>query len=128
MAANADRPISAVLSDIMGNVQDIVRSEARLAKTEILAELRKSTTAALLVGAGLVMLAFSGLFVLVAIVAALSQVMPVWAAALIVAAGEGLMAALFVALGLKRLKAVRAAPRTQSTLKENIEWARHPTR
>lgn len=128
MAANADRPISAVLSDIMGNVQDIVRSEARLAKTEILAELRKSTTAALLVGTGLVMLAFSGLFVLVAIVAALSQVMPVWAAALIVAAGEGLMAALFVALGLKRLKAVRAAPRTQSTLKENIEWARHPTR
>lgn len=126
--AIAERPISSVLSDIVGNVQDIVRSEARLAKTEIMAELRKSTTAALMVGAGLTMLAFSGLFVLVAIVAALSAYMPIWAAALIVAAGEGLMAALFVALGIKRFKAVRAAPVTQSTLKENFEWARHPTR
>ncbi len=126
--AIAERPISAVLNDIVGNVQDIVRSEARLAKTEITDELKKSGTAGLLIGAGVMMLAFSGLFVLVAVVAALSTVMPLWAAALIVAAGEGLMAALSVGLGYKRLKAVRAAPRTRATLKENIAWARHPTR
>ncbi len=124
----ADRPISAVLSDIMGNVQDIVRSEARLAKAEVTQELRKSASACVLTGAGLVMLAFSGLFVLVAVVAALSLVMPIWAAALIVAAAEGLMAALFVSLGVRRFKAMLGAPRTAATMKENAEWARHPTR
>jgi hypothetical protein len=124
----ADRPISAVLSDIMGNVQDIVRSEARLAKAEVTQELKKSVPACMLAGAGLVMLAFSGLFVLVAAVAALSLVMPIWAAALIVAAAEGLMAALFVSLGVKKFKAMQGAPRTVATMKENAEWARHPTR
>lgn len=124
----ADRPISAVLSDIMGNVQDIVRSEARLAKAEVTQELKKSASACVLTGAGLVMLAFSGLFVLVAAVAALSLVMPIWAAALIVAAAEGLMAALFVGLGVKKFKAMQWAPRTAATIKENAEWARHPTR
>lgn len=124
----ADRPISAVLSDIMGNVQDIVRSEARLAKAEVTQELRKSASACVLTGAGLVMLAFSGLFVLVAVVAALSLVMPIWAAALIVAAAEGLMAALFVSLGVRRFKAMLGAPRTAATMKENAEWAKHPTR
>ena len=124
----ADRPISAVLSDIMGNVQDIVRSEARLAKAEVTQELRKSASACVLTGAGLVMLAFSGLFVLVAAVAALSVVMPIWAAALIVAAAEGLMAALFVSLGVRRFKAMLGAPRTAATMKENAEWAKHPTR
>ena len=124
----ADRPISAVLSDIMGNVQDIVRSEARLAKAEVTQELKKSASACMLTGAGLVMLAFSGLFVLVAAVAALSLVMPIWAAALIVAAAEGLMAALFVSLGVKKFKAMQGAPRTVATMKENAEWLRHPTR
>lgn len=124
----ADRPISSVLSDIMGNVQDIVRSEARLAKAEVTQELKKSVSACMLTGAGLVMLAFSGLFVLVAAVAALSMVMPIWAAALIVAAGEGLMAALFVSLGVKKFKAMQGAPRTAATMKENAEWVRHPTR
>lgn len=124
----AGRPLSSVLDDILGNLQNIVRSEARLAKTEIKGELRKSVSAIVLTGAGLVMLAFSALFVLVAIVAALSAVMPVWAAALIVAAGEGLMAALFVSLGLKRFKSLRGAPRTVATLQENAEWVRHPTR
>jgi hypothetical protein len=124
----ADRPISAVLHDIMGNLQDIVRSEARLAKAEVTQELKKSVSACVLAGAGVIMLAFSGLFVLVAAVAALSMVMPIWAAALIVAAAEGLMAALFVNLGMKRFKAMQGAPRTAATMKENAEWARHPTR
>jgi hypothetical protein len=125
---SVDRPLSSVLDDILGNLQNIVRSEARLAKTEIKGELRKSVSAIVLLGAGLVMLAFSGLFVLVAIVAALSAVMPIWAAALIVAAGEGLMAAVFVSLGVKRFKSMRGAPRTVATLQENAEWVRHPTR
>lgn len=124
----ADRPISSVLGDIIDNLQSIIRSEARLAKTELGEDLKRSSGAAMVIGAGLVMLVFSGLFVLVAIVHALSQVMPIWAASLIVAAGEGLMAALFVGLGIRKLRQLRGAPKTAETLKENVEWAKHPTR
>jgi hypothetical protein len=66
--------------------------------------------------------------VLLAIVFALSLVMPAWAAALIVAAGEGLMAAIFIGIGIRKFKAVRAVPKTTAAIKENVEWARHPTR
>lgn len=125
---NTERPISAVLRDIVGNVQHIVRSELRLARTEITEEIGKAGRAGVLVGVGALMLIFSLLFALLAIVYALSVVMPAWMAALIVAAGVGLIAALCVAIGLKRMKTVRAAPKTTETLKENVEWARQLTR
>jgi hypothetical protein len=40
-----DRPISAVLQDIVGNIQDIVRSEVRLARTEIGEEVGRARSA-----------------------------------------------------------------------------------
>ena len=125
---NGDRPISTLLNDIVGNIQNIVRSEFRLAKTEATEEVTKAGSAALMLGAGLVMLLLSGVFALLAIVYALSQVMPNWAAALIVAAGEALMAAIFVGLGIKKFKATRVPPKTAASMKENVEWAKQLTR
>jgi uncharacterized membrane protein YqjE len=126
--ATADRPISAVLHDIVGNVQDIVRSEVRLARTEISEELAKSRTAAVLLLAGVLMLSFSVVFLLLAIVYALSGVMPGWAAALIVGAGVGVIAALCFGLGMKQFRAVRAVPKTAASVQENIEWAKQLTK
>jgi uncharacterized membrane protein YqjE len=125
---NGNRPISAVLHDIVGNFQHIVRSEMRLAKTEFTEELAKSRSAAIWLGAGALLLAFSVVFVLLAAVYALSLILPAWMAALIVGAGVGLIAALCVGLGISRLRRVRAAPRTAATLKENVEWAKQLTR
>ena len=62
--ANGDRPISAVLNDIVGNVQDIVRSELRLARTELTTEATKAGSAAALIAVGVLLLAFSAGFVL----------------------------------------------------------------
>lgn len=126
--AIAERPISKVLHDIAGNIQDIVRSELRLAKTELTEELAKSRSAATLVGAGGLMLIFSALFLLLAIVYALSVVLPEWAAALIVGVGVGVIAALCIGLGVKRFKAVRAVPKTAANVKENVEWAKQLTK
>jgi len=126
--AMANRPISAVLHDIVGNVQDIVRSELRLARTEISEELAKSRTAAMVLAVGALTLAFSVLFMLLAIVYALSAVMPGWAAALIVGAGVGVIAALCFGLGIKKFRAVRAAPKTAASVQENIEWAKQLTK
>jgi uncharacterized membrane protein YqjE len=124
----ADRTISAVLHDIVGNIQDIVRCEIRLAKTEITEELGKSRSAGVLVGIGVLMFAFSALFLLLAAVYALSLLVPEWAAALIVGAGVGATAALCFGVGIKRFKAVRAAPKAVASMKENVEWAKQLTK
>jgi uncharacterized membrane protein YqjE len=124
LMASSDRPISAVLQDIVGNVQNIIRAEVRLAKTELTEELAKSRSAAVLLAAGALTLMFSALFVLLAIVYALSLVMPAWAAALVVGVGVGVVAALCVGVGMKRFKAIRGAPKTTATIKENVEWAK----
>ncbi len=123
-----DRPISAVLGDIAGNLQALVRSEFRLAKTEVTQEIGKAASAGILLALGAGALAFSGLFALVAVVHALSTVMPAWAAALIVAVSVGLLAALLVTLGFRKLKAIRTPPRTAETMKENLEWASQLTK
>jgi hypothetical protein len=68
------------------------------------------------------------LFALVAVVYALSLVMPAWAAAAAVALAVGAIAALCVSTGAKRIKSMRAVPKTTETLKENAEWARQLTR
>lgn len=124
----SDRPISGVLHDIVSDIQDIVRSEARLAKAEFGEQLKKSSSAGILIGAGVLMLALSGLFALLAIVYALSLEMPAWAAALIVAGGEALMAALFVTMGIRKFRAMRAMPKTAASMKENVEWAKQLTK
>lgn len=100
--ASVDRPISVVLQDIVRNIQDIVRAEVRLAKTEVGEELGKARSAGVLVGTGAVTAVFAALFLLLASVAALTLVMPQWAAALVVAAVLG--------------------------LKENAQWARQLTK
>jgi hypothetical protein len=122
------RPVSAVLHDIVSNAQDIVRSEVRLAKTELREELVKSRSAAILLAAGALLLSLGALFVLLAVFLSLSLVMPGWAAALTVAGGVGLAAALCLARGLKKFKELRAAPKTAASMKENIQWAKQAIR
>jgi uncharacterized membrane protein YqjE len=126
--ANGDRPISAVLHDIVGNFQNIIRAEVRLAKAELNEELGKSRAAATLLAAGALTLIFSALFLLLAIVYALSLVMSAWAAALIVGVGLGVIAAVCLGAGIKRFKAIRGPAKTAATMKENVEWAKQLTR
>lgn len=123
-----DRPISAVLHDILGNVQHIVRAELRLAKTEAAEELGKLRTAGMLFGAGALLLIPCLLFLLLAAVYALSLVVAGWAAALIVGAAVGVIAAMCIGAGVRRFRTMRAAPRTVASVKEDVEWAKQLTR
>lgn len=123
-----DRPISALLQDIVGNVQNIVRSEVRLARTELAAEIGRARSAGVLFSVGAVTASFSTLFLLLAVMYALTLVVPAWAAALLVAAAGGIVAAVTMALGMKRLKTIRAVPKTTASLKENAQWAKQLTK
>jgi Putative Actinobacterial Holin-X, holin superfamily III len=118
------RSIPEILQDVLTNIQDIVRAEVRLAKAELGDELNAARSGGILIGVGAVAAIFSALFLLLACVYALSLVMPNWAAALIVAAAMGAAAAVTLSLGSKRLKTIRAAPKTAASLKENVRWAK----
>ena len=124
-----DRSFSELLQGIIHNVQDIVRSEVRLAKTEIREEAIKARASLLLLGAGAVTGLFAILFLLLMIVSALALIVPNWAAALIVAVALAVVAGVMLAGGVKSFQKLHPTPeRTVESIKENIQWAKQQTK
>jgi uncharacterized membrane protein YqjE len=123
------RSVPEVLQDIVGNLQEIIRSEFRLAKTELKEEAGQAAKPAAIFGMGLVF-GFYGIgFLLLAAVYGMSTVMAVWLAALLVGTFLAVVAVALTGWSGKKLKRVKATPRkTIQSLEENIQWAKHPTR
>lgn len=122
-----ERPMSDVLKDIITNVQQMVRSEVRLAKAELREETTKTMAGAklLAIGAGLGL--YAGGFLLTAIALLLGLVMPMWAATLLLGVVLGGGAAIMIGKGKKEL----SIPKPQKTIenvKENVEWMKNQTR
>lgn len=127
--STSDRSIAEILQDAFHNLQEIIRSEVRLAKTEIREEVTKTKAASLLVGVGAVCGIFTAFFLLLAAVYALALVLPGWAAALIVSGILGLIAAGTLSAGIKQFRRVHPVPdRTVESMKENVEWAKQQTK
>jgi uncharacterized membrane protein YqjE len=127
--AAAERALSDVLQDIVRNVQEIVRSEARLAKTEIREEAVKAQSAATWLTAGAVTAMFAVLFLLLTIVGALALILPIWEAALIVAVALAVVSGATLASGVNRFKQLQATPvRTIENIKEDVEWLKQRSR
>jgi uncharacterized membrane protein YqjE len=125
----SDRSFSDVLQDVVRNIQEIVRSEVRLAKTEIGEEAVKAKAAAIFVGIGAVCGLFAGVFFLLAVLYALIRVVPDWSAALILAAIMAGVAVVALNAGVKQFKRVHPAPdKTIDSLKENVAWAKEQTK
>lgn len=125
----SERSIANVLSDIVGDLQHIVRAEVRLAKVEIREELGKAKSGAILLAIGGVAMALAVGFLLLAAVFALATIWPAWAAALTVAGGIAVIGGTLAALGASRIKDVHLPPeKTVSSVKENIQWAKSRTR
>ena len=98
-----DQPIGELLQQASHQTATLMRQEIRLAQLEIMEKGRHAGIGAGLVGGGGVM-ALLGLGALVtAAVAALSLVLPVWAAALIVAVILFAVASVFALTGKKRI-------------------------
>ena len=120
-----DRSIGAVLTDIVGDVQQIVRAEARLARAEFLEELAKARRGSQSVAAGAVLVMFATGLVLLAAVYALTMIWPAWAAALAVAGATLIIGGALAVTGLKQLRSVTFVPdRTLNAVKENIQWVK----
>jgi len=129
MAIERERSISDVVQDIIRNIQEMLRSEVRLAKTELREEAAKAKSAGILLGGGAVSAFFAIFFLLLMTVYALTRVMPDWSAALIVAGLMAIVAGLMLSAGMKRFKQVHPTPeRTVENIKENVEWVKQKTK
>ena len=127
--AAVDRSFSELLHDIIRNVQEIVRSEVRLAKIEIREEAVKTKASLVLLGAAALTGFFAILFLLLMIASALALVMANWAAALVVGAALAVAAGVMLMGGVKSFQRIHPTPqRTVETIKENIEWAKQQTK
>jgi uncharacterized membrane protein YqjE len=125
-----DRPIGELLKDLASEMTTLLRQEIELAKTEFAEKGRKA-------GPGFGMWGAAGVVGLLALgaltaffILALDGVMPNWLAALVVAAVYGAIAAVLYLSGKQRVEEAGPAKpeKTIETLKEDVEWAKHPTR
>jgi uncharacterized membrane protein YqjE len=118
-----------ILQDIIADVQEIVRSEFRLAKAEVQQETAKVARSGIPLIVGLLLGLYALGFILLAAVHALSIVVSAWLAALIVGFVVGVVSLILINIGRNRLKGVKVVPeKTIGTVKENVQWARNQIR
>jgi len=128
MPLQPERSTADLVKDIIDLLQDMIRSEVRLAKAEIKEEAIDGGKAlSLLAGGALLCLYSIGLFLL-ACVYGLSVLMPPALAALIVSVVAGAGAAVLGYYGKARLKMVKPPEKTIESIKENVEWAKNQMR
>ena len=121
--------VGTLVGQVTSDLSTLMRQEFELAKAEMKQEAGKAGKGAgMLGGAG-----FAGymlaIFASLALMFALDLVMPLWAAALIVAVLYGVVGYVLYSKGRKELAKVDPTPRqTVETLKEDVQWAKNQTR
>lgn len=118
-----------LIGELTEDLSRLMRQELELAKAEIRQEASKAGKAAGMLSAA----AFAGYMTVIllslALVFALGSFMGLGWAALVVAVLWGIAGAVLFSTGRSRMRKVSPKPeRTIETLKEDAEWARHPTK
>jgi uncharacterized membrane protein YqjE len=124
-----EQPIGELLKQLASESGVLVRQELELAKAEMKEKGRKAVPGFAMIGAAgaialLALGALTAFFIL-----GLDGFVPNWLAALIVAAVYGGIAAVLYVRGKDKVEdAGSPVPRqTIETVKEDVEWAKHPT-
>lgn len=117
-----------LIHDVISDVQEIIRSEVRLAKAEVKEEGSKAGGAAgMFAGAGVLALFGVGLIESMG-VALWAMLTPLWIAFLIMAVINLSAGGILYAAGRDRWRKVHPLPKTVSSIQEDVEWARNQTR
>jgi uncharacterized membrane protein YqjE len=126
---NGERSVSDVLQDILRNLQEMVRSEVRLAKVEIRDEVRRAVSSSIWIAAGVVGALSAWIFLLWTVAYSLATRMSMWAATLVVAVVMACIASVLVIGGIRRVRRIQPIPeRTVESVKENLKWMKQPTK
>lgn len=118
----SSRSIAEILKDVVGNVQEIIRYEVRLAKTEVREEANKASKAVAFIAGGAIFSFYALNFLFFCLMFALALVLPLWLSALLVGAILFIVSAVLVSMGRQRWKHVHPPEKTIETVKENLEW------
>lgn len=125
---NADRSPGELVQDVLRDVGAIVHGEIRLAKAELGEKAQQAGRAGGYFGGAAVCGLLAGMCAAAACIAALAIAMPVWLAAVLMCLFLIMIAAAMYHGGREKLKTVDPVPqRTVQSLKENFQWAKHPT-
>lgn len=121
----ADRPLSALLSELATETTTLVRKEVELARAEVTEKVNQATAGAVSLAAG-GLVTFAGvLFLLLALTYGLANWMPMWLSALIVGAVVAVIGGIMILVGRKKLTKRNLQPnRTLETLREDKDWAK----
>lgn len=125
-----EQPIPELLKQLASETTTLVRQELELAKAEMKEKGRKAGPGVGLIGAAGGVALLAGGAMTAFLILALDGFMPNWLAALIVTVGYGVIAGVLYVQGKEKVDdAGSPAPRqTIETVKEDVEWAKHPTR
>jgi hypothetical protein len=123
-AVKTDRSISDVLIDVGRNAQDLLRSEIQLAQSDVRDRMVGAWPAGVLFAVGSSAALLGAFFGLLAVLFALRLLMPGWAAAICVAAGLALTAALVLTAAVRRFRASPHLFRPLNASNEEAPWNR----
>lgn len=126
---NGNTSISSLFNTLLHDVTLLFRKEIELARGELSMKVSELSNGAIMMAAGAVFGLAALLFLLTAITFALAEVMPPWAAALIVAAVVGIVAIGLLMAGRRRMRPAHLYPeRTVRTLRDDAEFTRQQLR
>ena len=103
------RPLAEILQEMLRHISEILHSEIRLGFITVREEVTERKTALVSLVVAHLLLAYSGAFVLLGLVYALSTVVPAWAAALIVGAVLGIIGFAVMKASVRKLVNPKAA-------------------
>lgn len=119
------RPLGELFSQLAGDTTLLLRQEIALAKKEFQGALAQAVGGAIALAIGGVLATVGLIAILTSVILALALVMPHWAAALVVGILFVVLAAVFVFLGINRLRKLKLIPeRTARTLKDDAAMIR----
>ncbi len=126
-----DRPIAELLKQLSQETSTLVKQELDLAKAEMAQKGKQAGLGAGFIGGGALFALGAFAALTACLIALLATALDhVWLAALIIALVYGATAALLGVQGKDKIQeATPPAPeQTLETLKEDVQWAKHPTR
>jgi len=124
---SGDRSAADLVRDIISNVQEMVRSEVKLAKAEFREETTKTLSGAKKMGIAAGAGVFALTFVLWSIALLLTRVVPDWVATLLVGLVLGAVAGVLYSKARSEIH-IPTPEKTIENVKENVEWMKNQTR
>jgi uncharacterized membrane protein YqjE len=122
--AGTPEGLGTIVGEIVADLQDIVRGEVQLAKTELKEDATKAGRGIAFIAGGAIVLIIGFAYVMLGVIYLLAKAMPMWVAAGIVGIVLLIIGAALAWAGKDRLSATSLAPEQAiESLKEDQEWA-----